>query len=242
LGFTLPEDLARAEPKQLAEECDLGVPDGLASSLASQAQTTNLFPLVSPIAGVLVSAHAVQGESVDAMREVFVVADPSRLTLMLNVRQEDAALVAQGQEVRFATDDGGASTDGHIDWISPTVEPKSRTLPVRVSVTNSGGKLRDNTFGSGRICAGEPRAIVVPRSMHSAGDVQLVFVRDKNYFTEGGEVFHVRQVRIGAGMTSRWNCSPAAAGRSRGDRRGTTWFWRSYCKQPGHGCGCHDVQ
>jgi cobalt-zinc-cadmium efflux system membrane fusion protein len=202
LGFEVPQDIERSEPKELAERLRfLGVPAGLASSMAEQTQTTNLFPLVSPVAGVLVAAHAVPGESVDAEHDVFVVADPRQMTLTLNVRQEDAGLIAQGQEVRFATDDASARAEGRIDWISPTVDLKSRTLPVRVSLSNQEGKLRDNTFGMGRILLrAEPQAVVVPASaVQAAGETQLVFVRDKNYFAEGAaKFFHVRQVRIGA--------------------------------------------
>jgi membrane fusion protein, heavy metal efflux system len=244
LGFTLPKDVARKEPRQLAEDMRLlGVPEGLSSSLASQTQTTNLFPLVSPIAGVLVSAHAVQGESVDADHEVFVVADPQHMTLMLNVRQEDAALVALSQEVRFTTDDGAAATEGRIDWISPTVELKSRTLPVRVSVTNPGGKLRDNTFGMGRILLrAEPAAIVVPASaVQAAGEALLVFVRDKNYFVEGApKFFHVRQVRVGARNEKHVEllagALPGEVVASEGSNVALAQLLRGSF---GAGCGCH---
>jgi cobalt-zinc-cadmium efflux system membrane fusion protein len=245
LGFVVPKDVVQSDPKQLAEAVRfLGVPDEVVPSLGPQTQTTNLFPLVSPIAGVLVEAHAVQGESVDANHEVFVVADPSRLTLIVSVRQEDAALVALGQEVRFTTDDGAASTDGHIDWISPKVEPKSRTLPVRVSVTNPGGKLRDNTFGNGRILLrAEPQAIVVPASaVHSAGDVQLVFVRDKNYFSEGAaKFFHVRQVRIGARDAKQVELLAGALPGEVVAAEGSNVVLAQLLRgNLGAGCGCHD--
>jgi membrane fusion protein, heavy metal efflux system len=45
----------------------------------------------------------------------------------------------------------------------------------------------------------EPKAIVVPNeAVHSDGDCQIVFVRDKDYFREGApKFFHVREVRLG---------------------------------------------
>jgi cobalt-zinc-cadmium efflux system membrane fusion protein len=202
LGFALPANLTRHDPRRVADELRLlGIPADIASSLGSQTQTSNLFPLVAPFAGTIAAANVVPGEAVDANTVAFVIADPRQMTLRLNVRQEDAALVALGQEVRFTTDDGAISAEGRIDWISPTVEPKSRTLPVRVSLGNQEGKLRDNTFGLGRILLrAQEQAIVVPTSaVQAAGDAQLVFVRDKNYFAEGSpKFFHVRQVRIGA--------------------------------------------
>jgi cobalt-zinc-cadmium efflux system membrane fusion protein len=202
LGFVLSANFDKHKPREIAEELRLlGIPTDIDSSLRGQTQTSNLLPLVAPFAGTIASADVVQGEAVDANTAAFVVADPSRLTLRLNVRQEDAGLVAIDQEVSFTTDDGAVTTRGRIDWISPTVDAKSRTLPVRVSLENQDGKLRGNTFGMGRILLREEsQAIVVPVSaLHSAGDVQLVFVRDKNYFAEGAaKFFHVRQVRVGA--------------------------------------------
>lgn len=64
------------------------------------------------------------------------------------------------------------------------------------------GRLRDETFGSGRIILREePEAIAVPNeSVHWEGCCFVVFVRDKHYFDSPNspKVFHVRSVRIGA--------------------------------------------
>jgi cobalt-zinc-cadmium efflux system membrane fusion protein len=202
LGFRLPPDLAKRDPQALADELRfLGIPSDLISSIQGQTQTANLFPLVAPFAGVIVSADVVNGEPVNTEKAAYVVGDPSRMWLNLNVRQEDAPYVTTGQPVRFFTEDGRAVTEGRINWISSTIDHKSRTLPVRVFLDNSDGRLRDNTFGVGRIVLREEaQAIIVPKeAVQSAGDVQLIFVRDKNYFADGApKFFHVRQARIGA--------------------------------------------
>jgi cobalt-zinc-cadmium efflux system membrane fusion protein len=202
LGFRLPPDVAKRDPQSFADELRfLGIPLDLVSSIRGQTQTANLFPLAAPFGGVLVSAEVVSGEAVNAEKAAYVIADPGRMWLNLNVRQEDAPYVSPGQPVQFVTEDGRAASEGKINWVSPTIDHKSRTLPARVFLDNSDGRLRDNTFGVGRIVLRqEPQAIVVPKdAVQSAGDVQLIFVRDKNYFAEGGpKFFYVRQVRIGA--------------------------------------------
>jgi cobalt-zinc-cadmium efflux system membrane fusion protein len=202
LGFVVPADIDQSSPAALADEIRyLGIPDSLAQAVKEQTQTANLFPLVAPIEGVVVAAEIVRGEVVDSATPAFVIADPSRLWLNLNVRQEDAPLVKLGQRVEFATDNQPRAAEGQIDWISPTVDHTSRTLPIRVSLDNTSGQLRDNTFGIGRIVLREePQAIVVPaEAVQTAEGVQLVFVRDKHYFDEGSpKFFHVRQVRVGA--------------------------------------------
>jgi cobalt-zinc-cadmium efflux system membrane fusion protein len=245
LGFTLPAALEKREPKELAEEIRfLGIQAELTASLRRQTQTTNLFPLAARVAGVLISSHAAAGELVAADKPAFVVADPSRMWLNLNIRQEDAPLIALGQRVRFETDDGHIRVEGQIDWISPTVDHKSRTLPVRVNLANANGRLRDNTFGIGRIVLREePQAILVPKeSVQTAGDVQLVFVRDKNYFAEGApKFFHVRQVRLGArddkSVELLAGALPGEVVATHGSNVLLAQLLRANL---GAGCGCHD--
>src|SRR5690606_21585684 len=99
----------------------------------------------------------------DATNALFTVADPRQLWLLLNVRQEDAKYVTRGLPVRFQTDDGAAQVTGSVSWISPAVNEQTRTLQVRVVVSNADVKLRDKTFGTGRVVLREePNAIVVP--------------------------------------------------------------------------------
>jgi membrane fusion protein, heavy metal efflux system len=245
LGFTLPENLTRHEPKQLAEELRLlGIPADIVSALSGQAQTSNLFPLVAPFSGMIVTAEVVRGEPVDANTTAFVIADPSRMWINLNVRQEDAPLVALGQSIRFQTDDGRTAADGRVDWISPTIDHKSRTLPVRVFVNNSDLRLRDNTFGVGRILLREePKAIVVPKEVvQSTGDVQLVFVRDKDYFAEGApKFFHVRQVRTGAKDDKSVELlAGALPGEVVATQGASVLLAQLLRANLGAGCGCHD--
>jgi len=202
LGLPLPPEAANQDPQQLAETIRfLGIPTDLAASIRGETQTANLIPLVAPISGVLVTASVVSGEVISTSTAAFKVADLRRMLLNLNVRQEDAPLVQPGQRVLFEADDGLSRAHGAVDWISPTIDHKSRTLPVRVYLAAEERRLRDNTFGVGRIVLREePQAIVVPRSaVHNAGDVHVIFVRDKRFFEAGApKFFHVRQVRLGA--------------------------------------------
>ncbi len=121
--------------------------------------------------------------------------------LTLSIRQEDAAHVRLGQTVSFRTDDGSQQASGQIGWISPAVDPRSRTLQARVDLANDDGRLKDNTFGTSEIrLRSEPHAIVVPReAVQATSDATFVFVRDRNFLQpDAPKVFYPRQVRIGA--------------------------------------------
>jgi cobalt-zinc-cadmium efflux system membrane fusion protein len=180
----------------------LGIPDALRSELDPRRTTANLLPIRAPSDGVVVDRQVVTGEVVDANHVAFQVADTSRMWLILNIPLEDAPLLALGQTVRFQADGARQEVEGAISWISTAADRHTRMVQVRAELLNPEGRLRDETFGTGRVILREESdAITVPNSaVHWEGCCQIVFVRDKNYFAseESPKVFHVRTVRLGA--------------------------------------------
>jgi cobalt-zinc-cadmium efflux system membrane fusion protein len=158
---------------------------------------------------VVVDRRVVAGEQVDPAKVLFVVADTSRTWLILQVRQEDAKRLrardplagTPGQAVRFLPGGFDREIGGEVAWISTAADEKTRTVQVRADVANPDGRLRANTFGSGRILLREePRAIVVPsEAVQWEGDCHVVFVRDRNFEDrDAPKVFYTRTVRPGA--------------------------------------------
>ncbi len=179
----------------------LGLPKELRDRLDPKTTTANLLPVVAPVGGVVIVREVVAGESVDNAKTLFVVADPRQVWLTLNVRQEDARYLKLGLPVRFRAEGDATEVGGTISYISSDVDEKTRTVKVRATLPNPDGLLRANTFGPGRIILREEKnAVVVPKeAVQWDGDCYVVFVRDKNYLTEGApKVFHVRKVRPGA--------------------------------------------
>lgn len=206
LGLEVPEDFEDTEARRIANELRfLGIPDEALSSLPPGTKSANLYAVRAPYDGVIVATDAVAGEVVSAADVLFTVADPRRLWLTLNVKQEDARFVRPGLPIDFRTDSGTKPVQGTISWVSPAIDERTRTLPARVTIDNADGTLRDKTFGTAQIILRrEPKAIVVPRTaVQSTGDASFVFVRDRSYLNDGApKVFHVRQVRIGAQDTN----------------------------------------
>ncbi|MCE9544141.1 MAG: efflux RND transporter periplasmic adaptor subunit [Planctomycetia bacterium] len=192
----LPVDQLAVQLRYFGLPGDLGERSG-------QPISGNLFPLRSPLNGVVVQRHATAGEQVDTATMLFSVADVARMWLNLDVRQEDIPYLSAGQTVLFHISNGGQEPDhqGTIRWISTAVDPQTRTVKVRVELANADGRLRAHTFGTARIVLRtEPKAILVPaEAVHWEGDCNLVFVRDKDFLKPDSlKFFHVRQVRVGA--------------------------------------------
>jgi membrane fusion protein, heavy metal efflux system len=197
------DDFASQSVEQIEQQIHfLGLPEKLIAGLDENSTTSNLFPLRAPLDGVVVDCKIVAGEIVDTSSLLFVVTDLRAMWLMLDARQDDARYLSPGQSVLFHPTEAKDEPEikGTVSWISTAADDKTRTVKVRCDLPNPTGQLRANTFGLGRIVLRtESQAIVVPtEAVHSDGDCNIVFVRDKNFFGETApKFFHVREVRLG---------------------------------------------
>jgi cobalt-zinc-cadmium efflux system membrane fusion protein len=195
------EKLQDVPDDQLADRLRfLGLPENLAMYL-THTTTGNLLPLTAPFDGVVAARDVVPGEVVDTHKVLFVMVDTRQMWLTLDLRLEDVKSVHINQQVRFRPDGGKEEAVGTITWISTEADPKTRTVKVRAVLANEEGRLRANTFGSGRIIIRqENNAIVVPNvAVNWDGGCHVVFVRDKDFLKPASpKVFHVRTVRLGA--------------------------------------------
>jgi membrane fusion protein, heavy metal efflux system len=197
------EEFANLSADEISKRIQfLGLPREVIAGLDARTTTSNLLPLYSSLDGVVVERKAVEGEVVDNKTVLFDVADVSRLWLTLHVRQEDAKYILLGQQTIFRTSDARNEPEskGSVSWISTDADDVTRTVKVRVDLANAEGRLRVNTFGTGRIVLREePKAVAVPsEAIHWDGTCNIVFVRDKNFMKpDAPKVFHVRSVRPG---------------------------------------------
>ena len=182
----------------------LGLEDALESQERSKVTTANLLPIRSPMDGVIVDrpVGVVAGKVVDTTSILFQIADTSQMWLNLSIPLEDAGKLVLGLPVRFRPDGSREEVSGTLNWISTGADSQTRMVKVRAELSNADGRLRDETFGAGKIILREePQAIVVPsEAVHWEGCCHVVFVRDKHYFDspDSFKVFHVRSVRLGA--------------------------------------------
>ena len=185
-----------------------GIPADIAARLDAKTTTANLMPVIASRAGTITAVKATLGEMAEPGKPLFVVADTSRMWLMLNVRLEDVKYLrvrdpktnTPGQTVKFRADGSPREVIGELVWQSAEVDEKTRTVQFRAELPNADGSLLANSFGAGQIVLREEKdAIIVPNeAIHWEGDCHIVFVRDKHFLDPHGlKVFHVRTVRPG---------------------------------------------
>lgn len=159
-------------PKVLEELKFIGIPEQHVTAGDRAEGSSNLIPVRSPVAGVVVAADAVVGEVVGPATELFTVVDRSRLWVTLEVAQSDLSRVATGQRLLFRPDGADVEVEGRVEWIADTIDEGTRTLEVRGEVVNETLRIKAGAFGSGRLVVRETAdAVVVPRAaVHRQGE------------------------------------------------------------------------
>lgn len=133
--------------------------------------------LTSPIDGVVVSVHATLGETATPEQAAFVVTDPTKVWVRGNVPELELSRVQAGSAaiVRLhAFRD--LALPGTITYIAPSLDERTRSLPIRVTLTTPDARLRSGLFGSIELLGGAPdeRVVVVPADAVASVDGQMV--------------------------------------------------------------------
>ncbi len=101
----------------------------------------------SPISGVVVHKNAVEGMYVQTGTQIYTIADLSEVWVKLDAYESDLPWLHYGQEVEFSTEAyPGEVFTGQVAFIDPILDPKTRTVKIRVNLPNPDGKLKPDMF------------------------------------------------------------------------------------------------
>jgi RND family efflux transporter MFP subunit len=169
-----------------------------ASAKQINAPETSGIPHVTIYAyasGTVVDRKVTQGQYVNAGDTLFTVADLSQVWIKADVYEEQLPQIRAGQEVEITAEAlPNRTLHGHVDFIEPSANPQTRTVPVHVHVANPGMRLLPGMFVSATFVsrAAQP-TIVVPRSaVLDTGTRKIVYLARPN------GVFEAREVQVGA--------------------------------------------
>ena len=143
------------------------------------------------MAGRVTARNAILGASVAAEAEVFAVADLGVLWVEMAIPPRDLPLARQGQTV-LLTGEGEARAEGRIVFLSPVLDPETRSARAVAEVPNPEGSWRAGGFVTAHLATAEQRVeVLVPRdAVQEVEGRKVVFVRT-------AEGFETRDVETG---------------------------------------------
>ena len=146
--------------------------------LSKQRKVRRRVTLFSPSRGHVLHLHVARGHFVRPGKKLVTVADLRRVWVMADLYEDQAGLVKVGHE-------GSITFPGHpgrtfrskVAYINPTIDPKSRTLKVRLELANPSLLIKPGMFANVVLSANAGKRILVPASaVLDSGRVQYLFV------------------------------------------------------------------
>lgn len=164
--------------------------------LEQSGKAKRALTIYSPVDGIVTQRAAYHhGKNVTPEMDLYTIVDLSTVWILGQIYEHELPLIRIGQsvEVEFPYGTGTRSRNGRVSFISPVLEPKTRTAEVRVEFANADLTLRPEMYVNFNARIGLGSLVVVPAdAVLDTGNEQYVFV-DK-----GQGYFEPRAVKVGA--------------------------------------------
>jgi len=181
----------------------MGLVDSQISAIEAGESPSDIVAIFSPMSGVVIQKNGIEGAYVKTGTNLYTIADLNQVWVILDAYETDLPWLALGQHAAFTTEGiPGKSFEGKIAFIDPVVDEKTRTVKVRINVSNPTGTLKPGMFVHGLIHASTDRKeILIPASaVLKTGNRAIVYVQ----MDQDEPTFEGREIILGPRMNGHY--------------------------------------
>ena len=168
-------------------------------------KASRYYELKSPLDGVVVERELTLGEFVDTSHHAFTVADLSTLWVEIAVPPSDLQNVREGQTATITGN--GKDSDGKLIFISPVINPDTRSAKAIVELANEDGKWRSGDYANVAVLTdAQASGVTIPlTAVQTLEGKSVVFVQtaegfERREITAGNS--NGQSVEIASGLTA----------------------------------------
>jgi len=171
---SIGEDLVRSARRRL-ELFD--VPASFIDVLEKAGVPQKAVTLVAPFAGTVTAKSAFEGQKVEPGMELFTLSDLSKVWVEASLYEYEAAAAAVGKQATLTLSHQELALTGKVTFVSPVLNPDSRTLTVRFEFPNPGLVLKPQMHVDVSLALDAFTGVVVPdAALMDTGLRTVVFV------------------------------------------------------------------
>jgi len=169
------------------------ISDEQVKAIEDTGRTVRTVTLYSPVDGTVIQKNAIQGMRAMPGEKLFDIADLSTVWITADLYEQELPLIAAGETAQISLSTlPGKELTAQLEFVSPALSGDARTVKVRMTVPNPGGRLKPQMFANVDIKIGMGRRLAVPDdAVLDTGTRQIVYV-DK-----GEGYFEPREVTLG---------------------------------------------
>jgi Cu(I)/Ag(I) efflux system membrane fusion protein len=192
-GYASAQELVESARRRLA---NWGVPEDRIRALEQGGSAQRTLPVAAPSPGVILEKFVLQGQKIEPGAPLYRIADLSKVWVVANAYQGDLARVKVGAAADVVLSYlPGRTFTGRVAFVSPVLDPDTRTAEVRIEVSNTPAlDLKPEMFATVTVKAatGGPVVAVPEQALIRTGR------RDIAVVASGDGYFEPRDVKLGA--------------------------------------------
>lgn len=178
----------------------LDITEAQIKELENRGTPSRTMTLYAPASGFVMTRNAFPKQRVMTDTELYSLADLSTIWIVADIYEFEAAEVKLGQPATVSVSSyPGRAFNGKITYIYPQVDNTTRTLKVRVELTNKDFLLKPDMYADVTLNISYGNRLVIPQeAVMDSGSEQLVYV------SLGDGYFEPRKVQVGAKVDNKY--------------------------------------
>jgi cobalt-zinc-cadmium efflux system membrane fusion protein len=177
----------------------LGMSDSAIHQLETTRKLNSDYPIIASISGTVIERKVTVGQVVQPADLAFQIADLSSLWLVADVPEEHAASLHVGKTVIANIPSlPNATVNGKLSFVSPVVDPATRTVQARMNLLNPTGEFKPEMLATMTFESQPEKKLTVPTT---------AVVREENkdhvFIQTDQDEFLLREVELGAEVSDR---------------------------------------
>ena len=188
------EDADRALQGAMQRLRNLGVPQNRIDEVRKTGANPRTLDWPSPAEGDIVEKKIINGQRVMAGDELYRIADHSNLWVIADVAESDISMIKVGMAATVTLRAMRTEPiEGKVTFIYPVLKPETRTVSVRIEVSNPEGLMKPAMYADVVFHVGDEAAVaaVPASSVIDSGSRQVVLI------AKGEGRFEPRAVKLG---------------------------------------------
>ena len=164
---------------------DLKVPKSIIDRISRTGKSQNRIPIIANHSGVVTRIGIKDGMYITPQTEIYTIADLSSVWIIVDVFEHQLTWVKVGNKAEVKVQGVPEKTwQGKVDYIYPELNPKTRTLKVRLTIETPKQLLKPNMFADVSLFTSDKKALTVPSEalIYYENSTRLVKVVKENKY------------------------------------------------------------